>query len=314
MVWLAQRTKDAIDAALAADGGNAYRRNLGLVIPHIKDAYRCDEGDRRTHLGASVIGAACERSVAYGYRWAHKRPPRGKKGEPQIEAHARMLRLWNRGHLEEARFIALLLTIGVQVIQQDEHGRQYQFSALGGHFSGSGDGFLLGIPDLPPGVPAQGEFKTHSEKSFGLLLADGVREAKPEHYVQMQTYMGNFGLQYAVYFGANKNTDALYIEIVMYDGKTDALYLERARRIVFGERLPDRIRNASPGHQQCKFMCDYPLVCFGTVRPDRNCRTCKNGFAMPDGTWQCAPRAHTLTKQEQIEGCVAYEFNAEAFK
>jgi len=306
VVWLAQLTKQAIDAAIAADGGNAYRQNLGRVIPHIGDAYRSDESEYRSHLGASVIGGDCARAVAYGYRWAHKRPPRGKKGEDPVVAHSRMVRLWNRGHLEEARFIAMLLTAGIQVIQQDENGAQYRFSALGGHYSGSGDGFLLGVPDLPPGVPCLGEFKTHSEKSYDELVKKGVRLAKRTHYVQMQTYMGKFGLQYALYIAVNKNNDMFYCEIVMYEGETDKVYMERARRIIYDPGLPERLRNASPGLHTCKYMCDFPLVCFGTEKPDRNCRTCANGFAMPDGTWQCAPRNHTLSKEEQIAGCAAY--------
>lgn len=306
MVWLANKTKQAIDEALAADGGNAYRKNLGLVMPHIADAYRSDEGSYRTHLGASVIGAECERAIAYAYRWAHKAPPRGKKGEDPTAAHGRMVRLWNRGHMEEGRFIALLLTIGVAVIQQDEHGQQYRFTALGGHYSGSGDGFLLNVPDLPAGVPALGEFKTHSAKSFKELLELGVRLAKKAHYVQMQTYMGNFGLQYGLYVAVNKDTDHIYCEIVQFDGQTDKMYLERARRIIYDTKLPDRIRNASPGYHVCKFMCDFPLVCFGTTKPDRNCRTCQHGFAMPDGTWQCALHSVTLDKAAQIAGCQSY--------
>lgn len=306
MVWLAQLTKQAIDAAIAADGGNAYRAHLGRVMPHIGDAYRADEDTYRTHLGASVLGDACARAVAYGFRWAYKRPPRGKKTEDPVAAHSRMVRLWNRGHMEEGRFIALLLMIGVQVYQQDETGKQYRFVGLGGHLSGSGDGFLVGIPDLPPGVPCLGEFKTHSDDSFKKLVAEGVRLSKRQHYVQMQTYMGNFGVCYALYFAVNKNTDEIYCEIVQYEGQTDKLFLERARSIVFDPKLPDRIRNASPGYHHCKYLCDFPMVCFGTEKPDRNCRTCANGFAMPDGTWQCAPRVHTLTKEEQIAGCGAY--------
>ena len=37
-----------------------------------------------------------------------------------------MLRLFNRGHIEEARFIAMLLTIGMPVYQQDAEGKQFR--------------------------------------------------------------------------------------------------------------------------------------------------------------------------------------------
>lgn len=312
MVWLATRTKDAIEAAVAADGGNRYRANLGMVIPHIGDAYRSDEDSYRTHLGASVIGGDCARAVAYGFRWAYKRPPRGKKGEPEVQAASRMIRLWNRGHMEEARFIALLLTAGIQVYQQDANGKQFRMSNVGGHFSGSGDGFVLGVPDLPAGVPCLGEFKTHSADSFEKLVDLGVRLSKPSHYTQMQTYMGHFGVVYALYVAVNKNNDELYCEIVQYDGQTCDKSVKLARYIVLGNQLPDRIRSASPGFFQCKYLCDFPMVCFGTKPVDRNCRTCDHVRFREDGTVRCGLReifpadGGVLSKQEQIAGCISY--------
>lgn len=307
-IWLATKTMEAIDSLLTADGGNTYRRKLGEVMPHMGDAYRDDEDGYRTHLGASVIGQDCERAAWYGYRWAHKRLARGRKGEHPVNANARMLRLWNRGHMEEARFIALLLMIGVAVYQQDENGKQYRLTDFGGHFSGSGDGFGVGIPDLPWGVPALLECKTHGDKSFQKLVEEGVRLSKPTHYVQMQIYMGKFGLQYALYLAVNKNDDTIHAEIVQYDGPTDAAYLERARRLIYnGNVAPPRIRGASPGFHVCKYLCDHTDVCFNTVPVDMNCRTCQHAFPMPDGTWQCALYTYTLSKEEQQKGCRSYQ-------
>jgi hypothetical protein len=239
-----------------------------------------------------------------------KKVVRGKKGEPQKKAESRMRRLWNRGHLEEGRFIALLLMIGVQVYQQDEHGKQFKISNFGGHFSGSGDGILLNVPDLPAGVPALGEFKTHGDDSFEKLKDSGVKESKPEHYAQMQEYMHHFGLLYALYVAINKNTEELYAEIVMYDRPVAEHFLERAKYIIFTDNTPDRIRSASPSFFTCKYMCDYTDVCYSTVPVDRNCRTCKHGFAMPDGTWQCALYTRTLDKEAQLAGCNSYTLDA----
>lgn len=307
-VWLASKTVETINNLLTADDGNSYREWLGRVIPHMDDAYRNDEDGRRSHLGASVIGGKCARAVWYGYRWAHKRLARGRKNEHPVDANARMLRLWNRGHLEEARFLALLLMAGVQVYQQDENGKQFRLYALGGHFSGSGDGFAMGVPDLPFGVPCLLECKTHSDKSFQELVDVGVKLAKPQHYVQMQVYMGEFGLQYALYLAVNKNDDTLHAEIVAYDGPTHAQYMERARSLIFeGHNAPLRLRGASPGYHVCKYLCDYTDVCFGTVPVDRNCRTCQHAYPMPDGTWQCARYTYTLSKEEQAMGCVEYQ-------
>lgn len=309
--WIAAKTLAAIDQSICQDGGNEYRRNLQQVMPHIDDAYRPEEDSYRSHLGASVIGQKCARAAAYGWRWALRKKPRGKKNEPAQRAESRMRRLWNRGHMEEGRFIAMLLAAGIQVYQQDAEGKQFRIYNFGGHFSGSGDGILLGVPDLPVGIPCLGEFKTHSSKSFEDLKDDGVRLAKPEHYVQMQEYMHHFGTLYALYLAVNKDTDELYAEIVTYDRPVSEAYLEVARKIIFDKPLPDRIRGASPGYHICKYMCDFPDVCFSTIKPDRNCRTCHYGFAMPDGTWQCAQDAHTLDKEAQLRGCELYRLDAE---
>jgi hypothetical protein len=308
-VWLATKTKAAIDAAIAADNGTTFKAWQGRVLPHIADAYAPDDGTPRSHLGASVIGAVCSRAVAYGWRWVLNRPPRGRKDEPKVEAASRLTRLWNRGHLEEGRIIAMLLTAGIQVYQQDAEGKQYRIADFGGHFGGACDGVLMGVPDLPVGTPCLNECKTHSEKSFVDLVDLGVRLAKPQHYVQMQKYMGKLGLLYALYVGVNKNDDSVHYEIVQYDGAVDAQFRELARSIIFDDRLPPRLPNASPGYFQCKYMCDTVDVCFSTVKPDRNCRTCQHGFAMPDGTWLCALHNVTLDKAAQMAGCQSYKLS-----
>jgi hypothetical protein len=313
-VWLATRTKAAIDAAICADGGNKYRGYLGMVLPTLEDPYRSNEEDRRSHLGASVIGGECERSIFYGFRWASTGKVRGKKGEPKLEAESRMRRLWNRGHLEEGRFIALLLSAGIQVYQRAEGGGQFRISALGGHFSGSTDGILLGVPDLPVGIPCLAEMKTHSADSFEKLEEVGVEKAKPTHYVQMQEYMHGQGLVYALYIAVNKNTDQLYCEIVRYDRAVSEEFLERAKRIIFSGSAPPRMRGANPGFFMCKYMCDHTDVCYSTVAPQRSCRTCSKVHFADDGTVIClAELANTggevLSKKAQIAGCGVYQLD-----
>lgn len=316
-IWLATKTLAAIDEAICADGGNTFRMWQGRVLPHIADAYRSDEDDsQRTHLGASVIGSDCARAIFYGYRWASRKAPRGKKGEPTKRAESRMRRLWNRGHLEEGRFIALLLSIGCEVLQQDAEGKQFRISAFNGLFSGSGDGILLHCPDLPPGVPALSEFKTHSNKSFEELKAKGVRNAKAVHFVQMQEYMHHFGLLYALYMAVNKDTDELYGEIVMYDRVTADHFLDRARAILFTHEAPPRMHGANPGFVTCKYMCDHNEVCYSTVPPLRNCRTCDHFRVCEDGNMRCAwdqrnPATSdvVLSKEMQLAGCMDYKVN-----
>lgn len=322
-LWLATNTMKAVVDAINADGGNSFRLWEGRVIPHLGDAYRADEDSFRSHLGASVIGGPCDRALWYSWRWAHKGKPTGKAKEADDAGYARMVRLWNRGHLEEGRFIALLLMIGVQVYQQDEKGNQFRVSFFGGHMGGSGDGVLLGVPDVPPGVPCLGEFKTHSDESFKELVEKGVRLAKPEHYVQMQIYLRGMGLVYALYVAVNKNTDELHMEIVQYDGETDARFLERGRRIIFSMTAQPRMRSASPTFWKCKYGCDMAPVCWQTVQPARNCRTCQFVEFNEDGSVRCTnetqheirnwPGVVPLDKPAQLAGCELYQL-AQVFK
>lgn len=299
---LATKTLAAIESAIEADQGGAYRQHLGRVLPHIGDAYRGEEEGFRSHLGASAIGKECGRALWYTFHWYTKSRFGG-----------RMLRLFNRGHLEEGRFIACLLTIGVQVFQQDEHGKQFKISDVGGHFGGSGDGVGIGIPDLPPGTPCLLEFKTHGDSSFTKLAQEGVRSAKFEHYVQMQMYMRKMGIAVALYGAVNKNDDTLHLEIVTLDTLIADPFIDRARVIIMSKDAPKKI-NPSAGWFGCRF-CDHKPVCHLGAGPARNCRTCRYSEAVEDGTWVCNVPTQpdgggaglVLPKEIQLKGCEFYE-------
>lgn len=295
-VQKAVKTLKAIDDAMSADQGAAYRQHLQRVLPHIGDSYRGQDDPFRTHLGASVIGGECGRAIWYGFRWATVSKFKG-----------RILRLFNRGHLEEGRFIAALLTIGVQIYQQDENGKQFRISDVGGHFGGSGDGVAIGIPDLPPGTPCLLEFKTHNDKSFQKLVKEGVRAAKFEHYVQMNTYMRKMGLPVALYGAVNKNDDDFYFEIVTLDTATADQFSDRARQIILLKEAPARI-SESPGWFACSW-CDHKPVCHLKAAPARNCRTCKHSEARDDGNWYCTLPGfeQVIPKELQLTGCSHYE-------
>jgi hypothetical protein len=290
-VRLAVKTMAAIEEAIERDQGNAYRGWLGRILPHIGDAYRSDEDGYRTHLGASVIGRECPREVYYKWRWFTK---------PKFIG--RMLRLFNRGHLEEGRVIAALQLIGCQVYQQGADGKQFKITHAGGHIGGSGDGVVVGVPDLPPETPALTEVKTHGEKSFIKLKDVGVREAKPEHYAQMQIYMEKMAIPIALYIAVNKNTDELYIEIVILNRYHADEFLTFGESIVFAKTPPDRINNSS-GYYKCRFCDERPHCHKLGGKIEKNCRTCSKSSPLPDGTWLCTMHGNFLTKGDQIAGC-----------
>lgn len=294
-VVLATKTLVAIEESMTADQGASYRQFLEKVIPHVGDAYRGFEANPfRSHMGASGIGGECGRAIWYGFRWATK-PKFG----------GRILRLFNRGHLEEARFIAILLSIGCQVYQQDENGKQFRISDAGGHFGGSGDGIAVGVPDLDPGTPCLLEFKTHNSKSFLKLVKEGVRACKFEHFVQVQVYMRKMGLAVALYMAVNKDTDEIYAELIYLEPEVADQFIDRAKTLIGMNYAPARI-NESPGWFACAW-CDHKAVCHQNKEPERTCRSCAFVECLESGKWTCAKDIEgymtTVSSDQQLAGC-----------
>ena len=282
----------AIDAALEADNGVRFRQLQEKWLPTIKDAYRGEEDPFRSHLGASQIGRECDRELFYGWRWA------GLKKIP-----ARLGRLFNRGHLEEGRFLALLEMIGV-VFHVQPDGGQERISAHGGHFGSALDGVAYNVPGME-GEWVLTEFKTSSTKQFCALVAAGsVLAGKPEHYAQIQSCMARRGIYKCLYMIVNKNDDDLYCETIDYNPSYADHVLGRAGRIIFATTAPPKL-SEDPSHFKCK-MCDRSDVCHYKAPVLRNCRTCQHSVADPGGTWGCALRNVVLDKEAQKKGCDQY--------
>lgn len=291
----AEKTLKAIEDQMYSDQGAKFRIMQGKVMPHMGDAYRGHDDPFRSHLGASVIGRGCAREIWYGFRWFTKK-----------FLKAQLLRLFNRGHLEEARFIAMLLAIDCQVYQQDADGNQFRISDCGGHFGGSGDGVAVGVPDVPAGQPCLLEAKTHGAKSFKKLKDEGVRLAKPEHFVQMQTYMRKMQIYYALYMAVCKDNDEIWFEIVVVDNMVADQYIDRGRQIIFMRSPPKRI-SENAGWYECAY-CDHKPVCHGGSAPDKNCRTCYWSHPEEDGSWRCGNNSGdaVIDKATQLTGCADY--------
>jgi hypothetical protein len=290
---LATLTKQFIDASIAYDQGRAYRGALRGLMANAEDVYRQDEDEFRSHLGASLIGRKCGRELWYSFRWATKRRFEG-----------RLLRLFNRGHMEEPRFIAMLQSMGCRVWQHDQQGKQFRANGHRGHFGGSADGVIMGIPEMPT-VAILGEFKTHNDQSFRNVEQAGVLTGKWEHFVQMQIYMGALALPWGLYCAVNKDSDELHIELVQYDPAVDARFNDRASKIIDSYQAPIRI-SKTPTWYECKF-CDHRDVCHGGAAPERNCRTCAHAQPIDGGVWRCARFDVPIPKATQLTGCAEYK-------
>ena len=252
--------------------------------------YEADASDGfRSHLGASLIGKACERALWYDFRWTTK-----------ARFEGRVLRLFETGNREEERLVRNLRRTGATVLEVDpETGRQFRVQAHGGHFGGSLDGVALHLLEAPKAWHVL-EFKTHSNKSFTDLVAKKVRESKPQHFAQMQIYMNLMGMNRAMYLAVNKDTDDLYVQRVEADVAYTEQLLEKARRIIFAPTPLPRI-SEEPSWYQCR-LCDHADVCHGTRAAEVNCRTCLHSSPV-EGGWHCDRHQKPLSEVDQRTGC-----------
>lgn len=296
-VKLATKTLALIDANIDKDGGAAFRVGLKTLLPKMDDAYRGEEDPLRSHLGASLIGQECPRALSYSFKWC---------GIPKF--NAKTLRLFNRGHLEEARFISLLQITGMKVWYETEQGGQYRLSDFGGHFGSALDAIVRDCPDIPARAPAYGEFKTHKSSSFKKLEKEGVKSSKFQHFIQMQMCMKAYDLPYGLYMAVNKDTDELYAEIIEMDNMQADRYRERASNIIFTDKLLPKISN-DPTWYECGW-CDSKGLCHGNDLPRINCRTCISSAAKEDGSWACMQNKETINdKALSKRGCGEHVFN-----
>lgn len=253
---------------------------------------RSDDG-LRPHLGASLIGRGCNRALWYGFRWTTK-----------MTHEARLLRLFGRGHREEAHLTQLLRDAGVTVMTVDPNtGRQFDFKD--GHFGGSMDGACVGLMEAPKTWHVI-EYKTASLKMFNILVAKGVKDAKPEHYAQMQVYMLKMGLERAVYITVCKDDDRLHIERIDFDAEFAQSMVDKAQWIISLPTPPDGI-STDPTWFECKW-CDHKDTCHGTQAPLPTCRSCTHSTPERDGTWKCERNNIELTVADQKEACQEHRY------
>ena len=264
----------------------------------IYDHYVQANGDGfRNHLGASLIGNKCIRSLWYGFRWSLPAMFEG-----------RILRLFETGQQEEDRIIRNLRDIGIEVWNQDENGNQFRFKTLGGHFAGSIDGVVLGIPESAK-TPHLLECKTANDRIFKLIQKNGVQAEKPEHYAQMVIYMEFLELTRALYFVVNKNTDEIYTERIKEDPAEVKRLILKAEQVIRSDVPPQGISD-NPSWWECKF-CDYWKLCFDDFVPAVNCRTCAHSTPVINdglkGLWFCNLCKPTLNQNPKA-GCQDHLF------
>jgi hypothetical protein len=213
----------------------------------------------RQYLGASRLGAACERQLQFEYAQAPVDPGRDTDG--------RMLRVFERGHVIEDCMIEWLRGAGFDLRTRKPNGEQFGFSALDGRLQGHVDGVIVAGPDLGPGFgyPALWETKCLSHKSWRDLEKHRLAAAKPVYTAQIALYQAYLELYAhpALFTAVNADTMEIYAELVPFDARLAQRMSDRAVRIITateaGELLPRAFRD--PTHFECR-MCPWADRCW----------------------------------------------------
>lgn len=251
----------------------------------------------RTYVGASGIGRECARELWYKFRWVSKEIFNGQK-----------LRLFETGHLSEARFVADLRSIGAIVEDiNPADGKQFGFTHHHGHMRGHMDGRAKHLPIPGGNKPHVAEFKTHNDDSFKQVKKHGVQKSHPEHYAQMMWYMGKTKYERAIYLAVNKDTEELYYERIKFDLIEFEKINAKAERVIFSDTPPAKI-SEDPKFFVCN-MCWFKDVCHGHKAPTISCRTCVHSTPEKygnDGVWSCNKYNEEIPTDFQRKACGNY--------
>ena len=264
------------------------------IITRIYAAIEREAGNENwlTRLGASSIGQDCLRKTYLSWR-----------GFAFSKFDGRMLRLFETGHLQEARIVDDLRRAGFAVWDKDADGRQFTYTDPSGHLVAKLDGVIKNIPGDET-TPYTLEIKTHSRKSFDGLVKNGVIKAKPDHYAQMQVGLWLSGLTKGLYVALCKDDETFHAQIVEPDPVVIGFLQERLATLLSATLVPAGI-SENPDKFPCSW-CDMKAVCYGEVKPERNCRTCVSCEPIEDGGWMCGLTSTGLTKDEQEKACDVY--------
>lgn len=210
----------------------------------------------RDYLGGSRIGEPCARKLVYEV--THTPKDDGKDFDGAI------LRVFEAGHQFEALSIRWLRAAGFDLRTAGRDGRQFGFSAAGGRLRGHIDGAIVAGPEIGIEWPALWEHKALKSTSWAALVKRGLRESKPVYHGQVQLYMAYMELRVALFTAMNKDTQALYHEVVPFDAAEAQALSDKAVQVLraaeAGEILP-RIA-AAPDFYLCR-LCEYARRCWG---------------------------------------------------
>lgn len=213
---------------------------------------------RRAYLGASRLGASCERALQYEYADAPVDPGR--------EISGRLLRIFERGHVNEDCMVDWLRDAGFDLRTRSASGEQFGFAALDGRLQGHADGVIVGGPK-GFAYPALWENKCLGSKAWRELEKNGLAVAKPVYAAQVAIYQAYLDLYEhpALFTAVNADTMEIHTELVPFDAALAQRMSDRAVKLIAateaGELLPRSFSDST--HFECR-MCAWQDRCWRT--------------------------------------------------
>ena len=230
---------------------------LAALIDAGLQATRAQQPERE-YLGASRLGAACERQLQYEFAGA----PRDYGREVQ----GRLLRIFERGHRMEDAMVGWLRGAGFDLRTRDRSGQQFGFSVADGRLQGHVDGVIVGGPE-GFAYPCLWEHKVLGAKSFRELEKHRLAVAKPVYAAQVALYQAYLELHEhpALFTALNADSMDVYAEWVPFDAGLAQRMSDRAAKVLtataVGELLPRSF--ADPAHLECR-ICSWQDRCWRT--------------------------------------------------
>ena len=210
----------------------------------------------RKYLGASSLGDACSRKIQYRYM--------GKKADKDKEFSAKLLRIFQFGHVIEDMAHGWIYNAGFDLKSTDKNGEQFGFSIADDQIRGHIDGVICGGSDDFK-YPMLWECKSANERSFNEFVRKGVRQVNLTYASQIALYQAYMDLTEnpALFTVINKNTCDIYYEFVDFDKelaqKTSDKAVEILKAVQHDEILP-RVAMDSD-YFLCK-NCEFRSTCW----------------------------------------------------
>ena len=204
------------------------------ITAHIDTALTTEreQQTKRTYLGASRLGVACDRALQFEFA--------GAPADPGRDFDGRVLRIFEVGHVLEELAIRWLRLSGFELYTNTRSGGQFGFSVCGGLIQGHVDGIVTGAPeDLGFTFPMLWECKTMNAQNWRDCVKRGVAVSKPVYAAQMAVYQAYMEITIegisrnpALFTAINKDTQELWFELVPFDAALAQRSSDRAVKII----------------------------------------------------------------------------------